>query len=287
EAAAAIENVFTNLALREENFVDAKAHAEHQIAIEKKLQAGIGQFVPGHVVLGEILQPLGGFAGGGAAARGANRLSESDNGPLQRHQFTALTQLGALINARGRPSDALEFAQRAVEVGERTLGPDAPRLVRALQSLADTERALGRLSEAWHLYERIGQIVEKSHNDIELPVLVTYYRGLAGLLLDLGNVDDATVALNAGLSAAAAEPAPAPQGGYLRATVGQASSQRDALASRTEYDEALQLFLSRLPQTHRTILNVVNQLCALDIGDGTAAATAHCSDARTRLGSSR
>lgn len=287
EAAAAIENVFTNLAFREENFADAKAHAERQIEIERKLQAGIGQFVPAYVFLGQILERMDDFAGSEAASREAIRLSESDNGPLQRHQFTALTQLGALLDARGRPNEALEFAQRAVDVGERTLGPDAPRLVRALQSLADTERALGRLSEAWHLYERVGRIVEKSRSDIELPLLVTYYRGFAGLLLDLGNVDDAVVALNAGLEAAAAEPALALQRAYLMATLAQASGQHDTRASRLEYGEALQLFQSRLPQTHRTILKVVNELCGLDISDGSSAATSHCIDARSRLASSR
>ena len=287
EAAAAIENVFTNLSFREENFPEAKAHAERQLEIERKLQAGIGQFVPAYVFLAQILERLDDFAGSEAASREAIRLAESDNGPLQRHHFTALTQLGALLNARGRPNEALEFAQRAVEIGERTLGPDAPRLIKTLQSLADIERALGRLSDAWHLYERIGRIVDKSRADVELPALVTYYRGLAGLLLDLGNIDDAVVALNAGLDAALSEPALALQRGYLMATLAQASTQRDANASRGQYGEALQLFQSRLPPTHPTILRVVNELCALDIRGGTAADAADCREARSRLASTR
>ena len=288
EAAAAIENVFTNLAFREEKFLEAKAHVERQLAIERKLDAGIGQFVPAYVFLGQILEKLDDFAGSEAASREAIRLAESaDGGPLQRHHFTALTQLGALLYARGRPSDALGLASRAVQMGERTLGPEAPRLVRSLQSLADIQHALGRLSEAWHLYERIGLIVDKSRADVELPVLVAYYRGRAGLLLDLGNVDDAIVALSAGLDAARAEPSLILQRAYLMATLAQATTERDSGASRAQYGEALDLFHERLPTTHPTILRVVNELCGLDVAAGTGTDVANCRDARSRLSNTR
>ena len=269
EAAAAIENVFTNLSFREEKFLEAKEHAEKQLQIEKQLQAGIGQFVPAYVFLAQILERLDDFDGSEAASREAIRLSESANGPLQRHHFTALTQLGALLNARGNPSEALPIAQKAVAVGEQTLGPDAPILLKSIQSLADIHRALGQLPAAWHLYERMGAIVAKSRADVELPTLVSYYRGLAALALDLGNTDDAITALHSGLDAASAEPALALQKGYLMATLAQASTERDVAQSRTEYASALQLFGSRLPSAHPTILRVVNELCGLDIGTAT------------------
>ncbi len=302
EAAAAIENVLTNLAFREENFPEAKVHAEKQLVIEKQLQAGIGQFVPGYVFLAQILEKLDDFAGSEAASREAIRLAESDQGPLQRHQFTALTQLGALLNARGRPNDALPIAQQAVDLGEQTLGADAPRLLKSIQSLADIHRALGQLPESWHLYERMGRIVDRSRADIELPALVSYYRGLAALQLDLGNTDDAVSALHAGLEAASAEPALALQRGYLMATLAQASTESDVSLSRRQYAQALQLFESRLSKTHPTILRVVNELCALDIDASRPAASLNtprtpaprdsttppdCSDARARLSSTR
>lgn len=296
EAAAAIENVLTNLAFREENFLEAKVHAEKQLVIEKQLQAGIGQFVPGYVFLGQILEKLDDFDGSEAASREAIRLAESDKGPLQRHQFTALTQLSTLLNARGRPNEALDIAQRAVDLGEKTLGPDAPRLLKALQSLADTHRALGQLPEAWHLYERMGHIVDKSRADVELPTLVSYYRGLAALQLDLGNTDDAVTALNAGLDAASTEPTMALQKGYLMATLAQASAERDVAQSRDQYAQALQLFATRLSNTHPTILRVVNELCGLDIQAGASltappaasgATPPNCRDVRSRLSSAR
>ncbi|HEY4214164.1 MAG TPA: CHAT domain-containing protein [Steroidobacteraceae bacterium] len=313
EAAAAIENVTTNLAFREENFADAKLHAEKQIEIEKQLQAGIGQFVPGYVFLAQILERLDDFDASEAASREAIRLAESDQGgPLQRHLFTALTQLAALLNARGRPNDALTAAQQAVEVGEKTLGPDAPHLVKTLQIYADIHRALGHLPEAWHVYERMGRIVEKSRADIELPTLVSYYRGLAALQLDLGNTDDAITALQAGLEAARSESALALQRGYLMATLAEASTERDASQSRQRYGQALDLFATRLPKSHPTILRVVNELCGLDIGGMSAAGQspqgaspqpprtqtpsapsrvvptpANCRDVRSRLSSTR
>jgi CHAT domain-containing protein/tetratricopeptide (TPR) repeat protein len=288
EAGAAVENVYTNLAFREENFADAKAHAERQIAIEKRLSAGIGQFVPAYVFLARIEERLGDYEGSEAASREAIRLAETDHGgPLQHHQLTALTQLGALLDARGRPREALPFAQQAVALGESTLGADAPALVPALQSVADIQRALGRLPEAWHLYEQIGRIVAKSPADVELPTRVTYYRGLATLQLDLGNVDEAIAALDAGLDATRAEPALVLQRGYLMETLAQASARRADPQSRAHYTQALALFSSRLPDTHPTILRVVNELCGLDIREHAAAGSRECDQAHSRLASTR
>lgn len=288
EAAAAVENVYTNLEFREENFPAAKAHAERQLVIEKQLRAGIGQLVPGYVFLARIQERLGDYEGSEAAAREAIRLAETDHGgPLQRHQLTALTQLGALLDARGRPREALPFAEQAASLGETTLGADAPALVPSLQSLADIHRALGQLPAAWHIYEHIGRIVARSPADVELPARVAYYRGLAGLQLDLGNVDEAVAALEAGLDATRAEPALVLQRGYLMETLAQASARRADPEARARYTDALKLFGSRLPDTHPTILRVVNELCGLDIREHAASAGRECDAAQSRLGSAR
>ncbi|MGH8327125.1 MAG: tetratricopeptide repeat protein, partial [Steroidobacteraceae bacterium] len=284
EAGAAVENVYTNLAFRQERFLEAKTHAERQLAIEKHLRAGIGQFVPGYVFLARIDERLGDYEGSEAASREAIRLAETTHGgPLQRHQLTALTQLGALLDARGRPREALPFAEQAVALGETTLGADAPALVTPLQSLADVHRSLGQLPAAWHLYEHIGRIVAKSPMDVELPTRVAYYRGLANLQLDLGNVDEAVVALEAGLDATRAEPSLVLQRGYLMETLAQASGRRGDPQSRAYYAEALRLFGSRLPATHPTVLRVVNELCGLDIREHAPTSTRECAEARSRL----
>ena len=288
EAGAAVENVYTNLAFRQERFLEAKAHAERQLAIEKRLSAGIGQFVPAYVFLAQIDERLGDYEGSEAASREAIRLAETTHGgPLQRHQLTALTQLGALLDARGRPREALPFAEQAVALGETTLGADAPALVTSLQTLADVHRSLGQLPAAWHLYEQMGLIVAKTPTDVELPTRVTYYRGLANLQLDLGNVDDALAALDAGLDATRAEPALVLQRGYLMETLAEASARRGAPQSRADYAQALTLFGSRLPDTHPTILRVANELCGLDILERAAAADEECGAARARLSGGR
>ena len=288
EAGAAVENVYTNLAFRQERFLEAKAHAERQIAIEKQLRAGIGQFVPAYVFLAQIDERLGDYDGSEAASREAIRLSETTHGgPLQRHQVTALTQLGELLDARGRPREALPFAEQAVELGETTLGADAPALVASLQTLADIQRALGQLAQAWHLYEQMGRIVAQNASDVELPARVSYYRGLANLELDLGNVDDALAALDAGLDATRAEPALVLQRGYLMETLAQASARREDPRSRADYEQALTLFGSRLPDGHPTILRVASELCGFDIREHAAAADHECGEARVRLASAR
>jgi CHAT domain-containing protein len=288
EAAAAVENVYTNLSFREEKFLEAKTHVERQIAIEKQLKAGIGQFVPAYVFLARVDERLGDYDGSETAAREAIRLAETQHGgPLQHHQLTALTQLSARLEARGRPREALPVAEQAVQLGESTLGADAPALVTSLQSLADVYHALGQLPEAWHLYEHIGRIVAKDPNDVELPTRVTYYRGLASLQLDLGNVDDAVAALDAGLNATRAEPALVLQRAYLMETLAQASARRGDPQSRADYAASLKLFDSRLPDAHPTVLRVVNELCGLDVREHTATGSPECREAGSRLASTR
>lgn len=282
EAAAAIENTYTNIAFREEHFAAAKQHAESQIAIEKQLRAGIGQLVPAYVFLGEVLERLNDFPGAETALRKAISISESQHGgPLQRHRLTALTHLALLLNARGRPHEALQLAERAVELGASTLGAAAPNLVQPLQSLADAHRALGELPESWHLYERVGAIVAANPVDIERPVLVAYYRGLAGLQLDLGNADDAVAALRSGLQAARAEPALALPRAYLLATLAQVTARTSAAEAREQFSQARQLFESRLPRAHPAILRVINDSCALEIQ--THAQPRSCHEAERRL----
>ncbi len=281
EAAAAIENVFTNLAFREEKFAEAKQHAQTQIAIEKQLDRGIGQFVPAYVFLAQILERLDDFAGSEAASREAIRLAESDDGPLQRHELTALTQLANLLNDRGRPAEALPVAQRAVALGESTLGSTAPRMIKPLQTLADVHRSLGSLTEAFHIYARIGAIVDAHRADIERPMLVAYYRGLASLDLELGDIDDAIAALDAGLDAASAEPSLALERAYLIATLGQATARFDPERSAGHLREALALFVTRMPNSHPVMLRVINERCALEVRAGDTRAPS-CEDARVR-----
>jgi CHAT domain-containing protein len=282
EAAAAIENSYTNLALREEDYAEARRHAERQIEIERQLSGGAPQLVPAHVLLGRILERLDEFEAAEATLREAIRLSESDTGPLQRHHLSALTQLAALLETRGRPEEALGFARRAHEVGEATLGPEAPWLVRVLSIEAEIERTRGELPESLRLYERAGAILALHEKDIERPVVVGYLRGLGLLQLDLGDVETALQTLDRALEAAGREPTLATERARVLLSRADAALRANRPGSRGSLDEALTLFRSRLPESHPTILEVLNALCGVALEDGTGEPE-ECAEAARRI----
>ncbi len=282
EAAAAIENTYTNLALREEDFATARRHAERQIEIERQLEGGAPQLVPAYVLLGRILERLDEFEASEDAQREAIRLSESEHGPLQRHHLSALTQLASLLHARGRPDEAQVLARRALEVAETTLGPDAPWLVRVLSLLAEIDRTLGQLPEALRIYERAGTILEKHPNDVERPVVVGYLRGLGLLELDLGDVEAAMGTLDRALEATGSDATLSTERARALLARADASLRVGRSGARGRLDEALTLFRTRLPESHPTILQVLNALCRVEI-DEAANDAPDCDEAARRV----
>ncbi|HEY5102252.1 MAG TPA: tetratricopeptide repeat protein, partial [Steroidobacteraceae bacterium] len=264
EAGAAIENIEANLDLREEVYARARTHAEAQISIEKQLQGGAPQLVTAYVLLGSIDQRLDDFDAAEAALRQAIRLSEAENGPLQRHYLTALNQMAVMLIERDRPFEALPYARRALEVGEATVGKDAPKLVGVLRTLADTSCALGDLPSALHLYQRADLIVDQNRANIERQVLVAHYRGLSNLQLELGDLPAARAALHAGINAAGDDVTLTVERGYLLLALARATDALDPERSRL-LEQALALFQARLPKAHPVNLRVVNELCAVEI----------------------
>jgi CHAT domain-containing protein/tetratricopeptide (TPR) repeat protein len=282
EAAAAIENVYTNIAVRQEDYLTARRHAETLLDIERQLAGGAPQLVPGHVLLGFILERLDEFEAAEAELREAIRLSEAEQGPLQRHQLRALTQLGALLNERGRPSEALPVATRAIELGEATLGPDAPTLVRILQINAETHRTLGELPEALEFYQRADDIVGRHRSDVERQVLVAHYRGLGGLQLSLGDGEHARQSLTTGLETAGTEQTLSLERAQVLLQLARLSAIPAPNQSRAELAQALDLFRARLPDSHPTLLRVINEICGIELAADPVHAP-HCDDAAKRL----
>ena len=288
DAAAAIENAFVNIFFREEDYVSARRHAEAQAHIELELQkeGGAAQLVPVYSMLGQILERLDEFESSEQALRSAVFYSESKSGPPQRNTLRALTQLSALLSERGRPAEALGFATRALQVGEQQLGPDAPALVLVLLNLANIERALGDLPKALHLYERAGRIVEQHGSDVERPVLVDYYRGLGSLEVTLGDGDKAHATLLSGLQTAGDAPDLSTVRADILTALAHVSLQEDPGESQRRLREALTLYRARLPDTHPTILRVVNELCGAEVISDPASAP-DCEEASRRLASAR
>jgi CHAT domain-containing protein len=285
EAGAAVENVRTNLSLREEDYATAQLHAQEEIRIEQQLPGTEQQLVTAYVLLGSIRSRLEDFDGSEAALRQAISLAQSDHGPLQRHLLTALNQVATLLYERDRPREALPFAQRALKIGEDSLGTDAPKLVAILRTLAEVERALGDLPQSLHEYQRAAAIIERSRPDVEPQVLVAHFRGLGNLQLELGDVDAARSSLDAGLAAAGDDATLSVERAYVLLALAQVSDATDPQRSQ-RLEQALDLFKARLPASHPVILRVINELCAVEIATA-AAVTPHCQDAGVWLARAR
>lgn len=288
EAAGAIENALANVALREENYPLARRHAEAQLAIELQLRArnGPAQPVTAYLLYGQVLEKLDEYEKAEQAMREAVRLSEAPDGPLQRQHLRALTALGVLLNARGKPREALPFAQRALEVATQRLGAQAPNLVSVLLSLAEIERVLGDLPASLAHYQQAGRIVAAHPADVEQQVRVNYFRGLGLLQALLGATADALATLAQGLHIAGhGTDMDTERAGVLLLIARLEVATHPSLA-RTQLGEALALYAARLPASHPTLLRVVNELCAIDVRT-TPANAPNCAEAHRRLETAR
>jgi tetratricopeptide (TPR) repeat protein len=201
---------------------------------------------------------------------------------LQRHHFSALYQLAALLEERGRSAEARDYASRALSLGESTLGSSAPRLVPVLQTLGDAERNLGELVNSLHHFERAGSIIAANEKDIERPWLVNYYRDFGALQASLGDLAQADQSLAAGLEAAGLDPTLTVARARLLLDRGRTAAERSEPESRNDLLQAGTLLRTRLPAAHPAILRVLDELCALDLATA-GAATTECGQAAAFL----
>ena len=265
EAGAAIENALTNVALRQERFEEARRHAEEQLRIEGQLAHGAQQLVPAYALLGRIWERLDEYEKAEAALRKAIALAEGAQGPLQRHHFSALYQLAALLDDRGKPVEAHDAAARALTIGETTLGLKAPRLVPVLQVLGDSEHRLGDLPAALRHFDRAGTIVAADGDNVERQWQMAYYRDLGALQINLGDVVAAENTLRKGLSVAGEDATLSIPRAHLHIDHARAAQRLGQPGGRAELLQALTLLRTRLPESHPAILRVLNELCALEL----------------------
>ncbi|HEX3846112.1 MAG TPA: CHAT domain-containing protein [Steroidobacteraceae bacterium] len=275
EAGAAIENVLINVAFRQERYEDARRHAEEQLRIESKLNGGVAQLVPAYALLGRILERLNEYDRAERALRHAVDLAEGMQGPLQRHHLAARFQLAALLEERNRAAEAREQAERALSLGEATLGTSAPRLVQVLQVLGSSEHQLGLIPQALHRFERAGAIVAANRKDVERSTLVDYFRDLGALQVTLGDTAAAESTLAQGLEAAGNDPTLAIERAWLKFEHSRAEAELGR-PSRDELLDALALLRSKLPETHPAILRLLNELCERELA--TPAHAPSCAD---------
>lgn len=285
EAAAAIENAYTNLALREEHYDLARRHSERQLEIERQLDRTSAQLVPAQVIHAQILEHLDEYEAAEAALRQAVTLAEADQDtPLQRHQMTALTQLAATLSDRGKPREAVEFASRALAVGQTTLGADAPRLLRVLDTRAEAHRALGDLPAALADYRRADEILLRHAADVERPVQVAHHRGKGALLTSLGDPEGAKDALRAALEVAGDDATLTHERGLTLLALGRLAGVQTQARRLEQLTLARSLLVTRLPGSHPDILRVVNELCGMQVNAGRAPA---CDEAAALFGRAR
>jgi len=287
EAGAAIENVLINVAVRQERYADAREHAQEQLRIEEQLQGGAAQLVPAYALLGRILERLDDYEAAEQSLRRAVQLAEGAQGPLQRHHFTALFQLAALLDERGHPQQARETGLKALQIGESTLGSDAPRLVPLLQVLGDAELRLGHLPESLAYYQRAAALIDKERANLERPWLVDYYRGFGALQMNLGDPAAAQAAITAGLEAAGEDRTFSVAGVALLLDRARAARALGTSPDRSELLTAVSLLRSRLPDSHPAILRVFNEMCAAGLEGQQAQAGGDCSEALRRADEAR
>lgn len=71
-----------------------------------------------------------------------------------------LYSLGCIYNDQNELSEAEKYIKRAIEVDERALSPDHPRVAKSLEKCADIERRLHHEAEARLMEERAQKIRE-------------------------------------------------------------------------------------------------------------------------------
>jgi tetratricopeptide (TPR) repeat protein len=100
-----------------------------------------------------------------------------------RDDVAALNERIEQLYNKGRYSEAIPIAQRALAIREKALGPNHPLLSTTLNNLALLYDALGRYADAEPLYKRSLAISEKTLGS-DHPNVAASLRNLAALYFD-------------------------------------------------------------------------------------------------------
>ncbi len=101
-----------------------------------------------------------------------------------------LSRIESYLDSQGRYQEALPLSQRALSIGESTLGAEHPTVAIWLNNLANLYRDQGRYEDAEPLYLRALSI-DESTLGAEHPTVAIWLNNLANLYQDQGRYEDA------------------------------------------------------------------------------------------------
>jgi tetratricopeptide (TPR) repeat protein/CHAT domain-containing protein len=120
------------------------------------------------------------------ALENTDRLPSFD--PVQRQQLAeawTLNRQAIAAYRAGRTSEAIEIAQRALQIRERILGPSHPDYAQSLNNLARLYYAMGAYAKAEPLYRQALEIRRKALGEAH-PDFAQSLNNLAGLYVSMG-----------------------------------------------------------------------------------------------------
>ena len=118
---------------------------------------------------------------GERGSHATNRPADGLEGASPEHA-AALLAMGAVNQAAGRYSEAEELFRKALDIGERSLGPDNPALIAALTSLASACVMCGKFDDALQVATRVATLSDNRLAEPE-PDVVILITDLARLCL--------------------------------------------------------------------------------------------------------
>jgi tetratricopeptide (TPR) repeat protein len=110
------------------------------------------------------------MAGAFALLSATNAFAEQESGSSEAEKLHAEVDR---LYSEGRFDEAIPLAERALSIQERSLGPDDPRVVQAINSLAMLYRAAGDYVGAESLFERVLEITTEALGPRDPTIAIT------------------------------------------------------------------------------------------------------------------
>ncbi|MGR7027319.1 FxSxx-COOH system tetratricopeptide repeat protein [Geodermatophilus sp. URMC 62] len=181
-----------------------------------------------------------------------------------------LDQAATYLRSRGQYRQAQPLAERALQIGEATLGPDSPYVGMLRSNLGRVLRDLGDLPGARTQLERALQIGESTLGP-DSPSVGSYRSNLGSVLRELGDLPGARTQLERALQITEAARGPDHRYvGTLRSNLGRVLQELgDLPGARTELERALQIGESTSGPDHPTLGTYRSNLGLVlrDLGD--------------------